>query len=132
MSFFAARWWTTAQKLLQGPYVISQPRRHSGSPRSPNPTVSHRTTEPDSQGMVGAHEIVNCILEVDVVLQRVLPLGERQRLAHQPPVVLARCQVIAFHVRGVDPGAATFGLQNPDKIILGAEQDLPLDFDHVS
>ena len=73
----------------RAPDMIGQPRRHRRGPRSPESTMSRRPTEPEPQGTVGAHEIVNRILEVDVVLQVVLPLGMRQRLAHQPPVALA-------------------------------------------
>jgi resolvase-like protein len=77
-------------------------------------------------------EVVDRILEADVVLQVVLPPGVRQRLAHQPPVALAGGQVVPLHVRGVDLRAAAIRLQDPDEIVLGAEEELPLDFDHAS
>src|SRR5438309_3862948 len=111
--------------------MIGQPRRHGWGPVSPAATMSSRTTEPEAQGTMGAHEIVNRILEVDVVLQVVLSPGVRQRLAHRPPLALARGQVIAPRVRGVDPGATAIPLQDPDEIVLGAAEDLPLDFDHA-
>ena len=84
-----------------------------------------------SQDTRGAHEVVNRILEVDVVLQVVLAPGVRQRLAHQPPVALAGGQVVTLHVRGVDLRATAIRLQDPDEIVLGTEEDLPRDFDHA-
>lgn len=112
--------------------MIGQPRRHGWGPVSPAATMSSRPTEPEAQGTMGAHEIVNRILEVDVVLQVVLSPGVRQCLAHQPPVALAGGQVVALHVRGVDLGATAIHLQDPDEIVLGAEENLPLDFDHAA
>jgi hypothetical protein len=94
--------------------------------------MSRRPTEPEPQGTMGAHEIVNRILEVDVVLQVILPPGIRQCLAHQPPVALAGGQVVPLHIGGVDLGATAIRLQDPDEIVVGAEEDLPLDFDHAS
>src|SRR3954449_4753247 len=111
--------------------MIGQPRRHGWIPGNPEATMSRWPPEPEAQGTMGAHEIVYRILEVDVVLQVVLSPGVRQRLAHQPPVALARGQVVALHVRGVDLGATAIPLQDPDEIVLGAEEDLPLDFDHA-
>jgi hypothetical protein len=89
------------------------------------------TTKHETQAAVRPHEVVDRILEVDVELKVVLPLGMRQRLPHQPPVALARGQVVALHVRGVDPGATPIGLHDLDQIVLGAEEDLPPDFDHA-
>src|SRR4051794_308851 len=112
--------------------MIGQPCRHRWGPRSPETTMSRRSTEPEPQGTLGAHAIVNRILEVDVVLQVILPPGIRQCLAHQPPVALAGGQVVPLHIGGVDLGATAIGLQDPDEIVVGAEEDLPLDFDHAS
>src|SRR5512142_1936664 len=112
--------------------MIGQPRRQGWGPVSPAATMSSRPTEPEAQGTMGAHESVNRILEVDVVLQVVLSPGVRQCLAHQPPVALAGGQVVALHVRGVDLGATAIHLQDPDEIVLGAEENLPLDFDHAA
>jgi hypothetical protein len=81
---------------------------------------------------MGAHEIVRRILEVEMVLQVILPPGIRQCLAHQPPVALTRGQVVPLHIGGVDLGATAIRLQDPDEIVVGAEEDLPLDFDHAS
>jgi hypothetical protein len=89
------------------------------------------TTKPEAQAAVRPHEVVDRVLEVDVELKVVPPLGMRQRLAYQPPVVLARGQVVALHVRGVDPGATPVGLHDPDQITLGPEEDLPPDFDNA-
>jgi hypothetical protein len=94
--------------------------------------MSRRPTEPQPQGTMGTHEVVDRILEVDVVLQVVPPPGVRQCLANQPPVVLAGGQVVALDVRGVDLGATATRLQDPDEVVLGAEEDLPLDFNHAS
>ena len=94
--------------------------------------MNRRPTEPEPQGMMGAHEVVDRILEVDVVSQVILPPGIRQCLAHQPPVALAGGQVVPLHIGGVDPGATAIRLQDPDEIVVGAEEDLPLDFDHAS
>ena len=88
-------------------------------------------TEPETQAAVRPHEVVDRILEVEMVSKVILPFGMRQRLAHQSPVALAGGQVVALHVRGVDPGATPVGLNDPDQIVLGAEEDLPLDFDHA-
>jgi hypothetical protein len=84
------------------------------------------------QAAVRPYEVVDRILEVDVELKVLLPLGMRQRLAHQSTVALPRGQVVALHVRGVDPAATPVGLHDPDQIAFGAEEDLPPDFDDAS
>src|SRR4051812_2017468 len=128
----SAAWrWAKVQKIFHAPDMISQTRRHGWGPGSPAATMSRLLTQPEAQGTMGAHEVVDRILEVDVVLQVVLPPGVRQRLAHQSPVALAGGQVIALHVRGVDLRATAVRLQDPDEIVLGAEEDLPRDFDHA-
>ena len=85
--------------------------------------MSPGPTEPEAQAAVRPHEVVDRILEVEVVSKVILPLGMRQRLAHQPPVALAGGQVVALHVRGVDLRATALGLQDPDEIVLVTEED---------
>ena len=84
------------------------------------------------QSLVGYRFYTSLIVEVDVELEVLLPLGMRQRLANQSPIALPRGQVVALHVRGVDPGATPVGLHDPDQITLGPEEDLPPDLDHAS
>jgi hypothetical protein len=94
--------------------------------------MSRRPPQPETQGTVGPHEVVDRILEVEVVSQVGLPLGMRQRLANQSPVGLAGRQVVSLHIGGVDPRATPVCLHDSDQVALGAEEDLPLDFDHAS
>jgi hypothetical protein len=89
------------------------------------------TTKPEARAAVRPHDVGDRILEVDGELKVVLPPGVRQRLAYQPPVALARGQVVALQGRGVDPGATPVGPHDPDQITLGPEVDPPPDFDHA-
>ncbi len=94
--------------------------------------MSERFPEPDPQGAMRTHEVVDRLFQLDVALQIPLLFGVRQGLAYQPAIALAGSQVVAFDVRGVDLGAPAVRLQDLNERGVRAEQNLPFHFHHAS
>ena len=78
-----------------------------------------------------AHKIVDRLFEIDVALQGSFLLGVRQCLTHQSSMAVARREVVALYVRGVELRTASVGCQHLDDGGFGTKQDMTLDFHHA-
>lgn len=110
--------------------MIGEPSRHRGCALFPFAAMRGWAWQSDAHSTMWTHKVVDGIFQGNMTLQEVFLLGMRERLAYQPAIALARSQVIAFDVSGVDLAATGVGLQDTRDGVRRTENDAPPHFNH--